>query len=71
MFITKEISSSVISKITYHPEGEFLIIYFNNSHVYAYTAVTQTMYDRFLKSESQGVFLNTVIKNACDYIKVN
>lgn len=70
MFQTTQIFSDVITQVIWNDTTEQLIVYFNNGHVYAYADVPFTMYNRFLTARSKGTFLNEVIKQSCDCVRI-
>jgi lysyl-tRNA synthetase class 2 len=62
--------SSNIQKFTYEENFNELWVYFNNRTVYKYLDVPKDVYERFLKAESLGKFLNSDIKPNYKYEKI-
>lgn len=62
--------STNIQKITYEEPHKELWVYFHNRTVYKYLDVPKELYDRFMKAESLGKFLNLEIKPNYKYERI-
>jgi hypothetical protein len=62
--------STNILKITYEEDYKELWVYFHNKTVYKYLDVPKIVYEKFMKAESLGKFLNSEIKPNYKYERI-
>lgn len=65
------LESSSLASITYDPKEQMLDVQFRRTgHVYRYFDVPRAMYRALIEAESQGAFLNQVIKPNFEYVRL-
>lgn len=65
------VGSSFIAKVGYCQASGVLRIEFQESGVYDYQNVSQTVYDGLMKASSKGEFFSRCIKKKFAYRKIN
>ena len=63
----KNVDSSNIAAIGYDHELSELFVQYKNGMTYKYKEVPTNIYERFLKAESKGKFMNEEVKPFYDY----
>ena len=63
----KNVDSSNIAAIGYDRELSELFVQYKNGMTYKYKEVPANIYERFLKAESKGKFMNEEVKPFYDY----
>ncbi|HEX6753918.1 MAG TPA: KTSC domain-containing protein [Solirubrobacterales bacterium] len=56
------VESSCVARIGYDEAAEEAYVEFHDSGAYAYRGVPAQVFEEFLRADSKGVFVNTVIK---------
>lgn len=64
-----KVKSSLIAAVGY--ENSSLVIHLNTGKKYKYFRVPETVFERFLKAPSKGVFFNQSVKPFYDYVPLN
>lgn len=66
----QRIRSESIRSIGYDPETHTLEIEFNNSGLYKYFDVPDTVYASLMHSRSKGAYVNDYVRDRFDYKKL-
>lgn len=66
-----KVNSSTIDSIGYDSSSAVLTVKFKNNSVYEYLDVPKYVYDSIMESDSVGKAVNSELKGAYDYRKID